>query len=95
MVKTAGRGRRPESKVFETGGSQVPPLVFPIALFSALMIAYLPALRAGYIWDDDDYVYRNPLLSTSAGLGTLIGLRFLYYFFFTAQVESEKHTFSP
>jgi glycosyltransferase involved in cell wall biosynthesis len=29
--------------------------------------------------------------SVLIGLGTLIGVRFLYYFFFTAEAESEKH----
>jgi len=24
------------------------------------LVAYLPALRAGYVWDDDDHFYRNP-----------------------------------
>jgi tetratricopeptide (TPR) repeat protein len=43
-----------------------------IAILAALMvgmvlIAYGPALRAGFIWDDDDYVTENPLLHTPDG----------------------------
>jgi tetratricopeptide (TPR) repeat protein len=32
------------------------------------LIAYIPATRCGYIWDDDVYVTENPLLSASDGL---------------------------
>jgi hypothetical protein len=32
-----------------------------------VLAAYGPALRAGFIWDDDDYVTENPLLHTPDG----------------------------
>lgn len=32
------------------------------------VVAYLPALRAGYIWDDDQYLTSNALLSSWGGL---------------------------
>jgi tetratricopeptide (TPR) repeat protein len=44
------------------------------AVLAALLLvvltlaAYLPALRAGYVWDDDDYVYENHLLWEPDGL---------------------------
>jgi tetratricopeptide (TPR) repeat protein len=39
------------------------------ALLVALTFsAYLPALRAGFIWDDDVYITGNPLLESAAGL---------------------------
>jgi tetratricopeptide (TPR) repeat protein len=43
------------------------------ALLAALLVAmvlaaYGPALRAGYIWDDDDYVTENPLLHEPDGI---------------------------
>lgn len=39
-----------------------------IALLAGLVvIAYLPALHAGFIWDDDYYVTHNPLLTASDG----------------------------
>src|SRR5208282_1257532 len=34
-------------------------------------VAYLPALRCGYIWDDDVYVTRNPLLTAPDGLNRI------------------------
>ena len=42
------------------------------AILAALLVgmvvaAYGPALSAGFIWDDDDYVTKNPLLHTSDG----------------------------
>ncbi len=38
------------------------------ALFGLLVAAYVPALRAGFIWDDDDYVTGNQTLRSIAGL---------------------------
>ncbi|EMI27091.1 tetratricopeptide repeat protein [Rhodopirellula europaea] len=38
------------------------------ALFALTMIAYLPAIQGGFIWDDDDYVTENPTLHTVGGL---------------------------
>jgi tetratricopeptide (TPR) repeat protein len=38
------------------------------ALVVAIIIAYLPALRSGYIWDDPRYVTDNPTLRSLAGL---------------------------
>jgi protein O-mannosyl-transferase len=32
-------------------------------------VVYLPALRGGFIWDDDDYVTNNRLLRSANGLG--------------------------
>src|SRR3982751_6579980 len=37
-------------------------------LFAAVVIAYLPAFRAGFIWDDDKYVTQNELLTAPDGL---------------------------
>ncbi len=36
-----------------------------------MIIAYLPALRAGYIWDDPRYVTENPALRSLAGLARI------------------------
>jgi len=35
------------------------------------LAAYLPTLRAQFIWDDNDYVTANPNLSDAAGLGRI------------------------
>ncbi len=37
-------------------------------LVAATILAYQPAWDAGFIWDDDDYVTHNPLLSAPDGL---------------------------
>ncbi len=42
--------------------------LFIAALFIAAAVAYLPALRAGFIWDDDAYVTRNFTLRSVEGL---------------------------
>jgi tetratricopeptide (TPR) repeat protein len=38
------------------------------AIVAATLVAYLPALGAGFVWDDDDYVTKNPLLHAPDGL---------------------------
>jgi tetratricopeptide (TPR) repeat protein len=39
-----------------------------VFIFLAVLIAYLPAMSGGFIWDDDAYVTQNPLLSAPDGL---------------------------
>lgn len=39
-----------------------------LLLTSAILIAYLPALRAGFVWDDFAAIHSNALLRTPAGL---------------------------
>jgi tetratricopeptide (TPR) repeat protein len=43
-------------------------LLWAAIIFGVVLIAYLPALRAGFIWDDDRYVTKNSTLHDSAGL---------------------------
>ena len=43
-------------------------------------VAYLPAIRGGFIWDDDAYVTENPLLTAPDGLNRI---------WFTAHQESQ------
>jgi len=40
-----------------------------LLLGAATIVAYIPALQAGFIWDDDDYLTANPHLTSVAGLG--------------------------
>lgn len=35
------------------------------------LVVYLPALKAGFIWDDDDYIINNPTLRSLEGLGDI------------------------
>ena len=39
-----------------------------LGLVAAVVVAYLPALRAGFIWNDDTYVTENPTLDGAQGL---------------------------
>ncbi|MBN2018944.1 MAG: tetratricopeptide repeat protein [Sedimentisphaerales bacterium] len=39
-----------------------------VAIVLGCFIAYLPAIKAGFIWDDDIYVTANPLLTAPDGL---------------------------
>lgn len=43
----------------------------PAALVLLTLLAYLPAMRAGWIWDDDYYVTQNVNLRSAAGLKDL------------------------
>lgn len=39
-----------------------------LAIFTLTLVVYLPALSAGFIWDDDKYVTENSTLSSAEGL---------------------------
>ena len=39
-----------------------------LAIITVCFAAYIPAMKAGFIWDDDMYVTNNPLLTTPGGL---------------------------
>lgn len=45
--------------------------VLPAALLVAFVAAYLPVLRAGFIWNDHTYVTENPTLDGLAGLARI------------------------
>lgn len=42
-----------------------------LALVVLTVVAYGPAFRAGFIWDDDDYVTANPTLDSLGGLARI------------------------
>ena len=42
-----------------------------LTLLALTLVAYIPALSAGFIWDDDDYVTGNPWLRDGHGLGQI------------------------
>jgi tetratricopeptide (TPR) repeat protein len=56
-----------------TGGNpeSVRAACLAVLLVGMTLVAYGPALRAGYIWDDDDYVTDNPLLSEPDGMARI------------------------
>lgn len=43
-------------------------LLLAAALVAVTLAAYLPVLDAGFIWDDDGYLTRNPLIHANDGL---------------------------
>ena len=57
------------------------------AIFLAVVLAYLPALHAGFVWDDEPLVTANPLLRSLSGLGEIwTGSRTADYFPITNSV---------
>src|SRR5687767_3266848 len=56
----------------ETGGRGNQKFFLGAAvIFIATLLAYLPAMNAGFIWDDDDYVTANETLRSAAGLAQI------------------------
>jgi hypothetical protein len=51
----------------EFGDVLLPPRLMGFLLVLVTLMAYLPAFRAGFIWDDDLYVTNNPLLTAPDG----------------------------
>lgn len=45
--------------------------VWGLLLMAVVVIAYVPAIRGGYVWDDDSYVTGNAHLRTVDGLGKI------------------------
>lgn len=45
-----------------------------LAVAALVLAAYVPALRAGWIWDDDSYVTDNALVQSADGLGAIWSL---------------------
>ena len=58
------------------------------AIVFATLIAYLPAIRAGFIWDDDRYVSENHLLGNFSGLGKIWSLKL------TTAADNHRHLIS-
>ena len=46
------------------------------ALVAVTFFAYIPALRAGYIWDDGQYLHRNHLVQTPHGLAAIWSMHY-------------------
>src|SRR3954469_3013707 len=57
----------------KTGDSQIPRVSAPwlgAALAAAVLLAYLPVWRAGFVWDDDAHL-TAPALQSLSGLGRI------------------------
>jgi protein O-mannosyl-transferase len=59
--------RRPEHGL-QPRRNRSPNWLYAVLLVAAIMVAYQPAWRAGFVWDDDAYVTQNELLSAPDGL---------------------------
>jgi hypothetical protein len=44
------------------------PRLLAVVLLVATFVAYQPAWRAGFIWDDDDHLTANPAMNSAHGL---------------------------
>jgi hypothetical protein len=55
----------------EQTGSRRQWLVGAAVIGVTVIVAYIPALRAGYIWDDDYYVTGNKLVQSPDGLSRI------------------------
>jgi tetratricopeptide (TPR) repeat protein len=51
-------------------------LLIALLIVIATLIAYIPAMRAGYIWDDDQYLYENELVQSDDGLADIWSVRY-------------------
>lgn len=57
------------------------PWLWPVVgLVGAVLLLYLPALRAGFIWDDDVHFVANPRMSSWAGLWEIWTSRWALYY---------------
>ena len=50
------------------GSARARGVAAALGLVAAVLLAYAPVYRAGFIWDDDDYVVENASLRDAAGL---------------------------
>ena len=58
-----------EENVPPSGDEQAPQhWVCALVLLFLVILAYRPALSCDFIWDDDQYVYENPVLTSDTGL---------------------------
>src|ERR1051326_1629965 len=66
-LRPVGRELFPVNK-FSHHSSQNRSWLLALLLVAAVVLAYQQAWRAGFIWDDNDYVTENPLLTAPDGL---------------------------
>jgi len=68
-MKPRGKAKRGQPRTIQ------PPKRWEIAKVAAIILAvvlpYLPALRGGFVWDDEPLITANPLLRTASGLAEI------------------------
>jgi len=62
---------RPVRNASRPTPSRALPLALGLTLVAATFVAYYPAVRGGFIWDDDSYVTKNPTLRSTQGLASI------------------------
>ncbi|MCK4872188.1 MAG: tetratricopeptide repeat protein [Phycisphaerales bacterium] len=48
--------------------TRIAAVAIALTIIVAALVAYIPAMQAGYIWDDDDYVTENRAVQSPTGL---------------------------
>jgi protein O-mannosyl-transferase len=66
--KPANASPAPAPRALEPTRSSRATTLAAVSLVILSLVAYVPLLDAGFIWDDDDYVTQNETLRTSNGL---------------------------
>jgi len=63
--------RKPDTNK-HTGGNILKSRVFQVAVLAlVIFIVFSGTIRNGFVWDDDYYIYRNPLLTEPGGLAKI------------------------
>src|SRR5262245_29434937 len=65
------RARAKAPKLADVPGRRMPVWVLPALLPVLALAAYGPALRGDFLWDDDEYITRNPAVQSPSGLGAI------------------------
>ena len=58
----------PRKSKAQEANAAFPDWVIPVAIVLLVLVAYIPAIRGDFIWDDDSYVTKNETLRTASGL---------------------------
>jgi protein O-mannosyl-transferase len=69
--RAAPRARSPRPERPAAAETSLPRWLPPLALLVLTLVAYLPALGAGFVWDDNDYVTANATLRSLGGLARI------------------------
>ena len=71
MATKAARSRRAEPAPPPLPAARASGWAGALALLALVLVAYAPALDAGFVWDDDDYVTANTTLRSVDGLARI------------------------
>lgn len=56
---------------FEPMNTRIQTLLVGVILGSMTLLAYVPSMRGGYVWDDDAYLTEDPRMGSLDGLGRI------------------------